>query len=117
MRTKIPEWTLRQVVLATINVVAVILAFWLLYRFWNVLFLLFSGIVVATAIRPLVEWLNRRGLSRTLGVVLVYLLLAGLLVGIGLLVAPIIANQVTQISSQVPTYYLNLRNSMIASNN
>ena len=117
MQTKIPEWTLRQVVLATINVVAVILAFWLLYRFWNVLFLLFSGIVVATAIRPLVEWLNRRGLSRTLGVVLVYLLLAGLLVGFGLLVAPVIANQVTQISSQVPTYYLNLRNSMIASNN
>ena len=117
MQPKIPEWTPHQVVLATISVVVVILAFWLLYQFWNVLFLLFSGIVVATAIRPLVDWLNRRGLPRIFGVILVYLLLAGLLIGIILLVAPLVADQVTQISSQVPTYYLNLRKSMIESNN
>lgn len=117
MQSKIPEWTPRQVVMATIQVVAVILAFWILYRFWNVLFLLFSGIVLATAIRPLVDWLNQRGLSRTLGVIFVYLLLASFLSGFVLLVAPIIANQVTQISNQVPEYYLNLRNSMIDSNN
>jgi len=117
MQSKIPEWTPRQVVLATISVVAVILAFWLLYQFWNVLFLLFSGIVIATAIRPLVDWLNRQGLPRIFGVILVYLLLAGLLVGIILLVAPLIADQMTQISSQVPIYYLNLRKSMVESNN
>lgn len=117
MQSKVPQWTPRQVVLATLYIVAVILIFWILYRFWNVLFLLFSGIVVATAIRPLVEWLNCRGVSRNFGVVLVYLLLAGFLVGLIVLVAPLIANQVTQIGHQVPTYYLDLRNTMIRSDN
>jgi len=54
------EWTFRRVVWATLVVGAVALCFWLLYRFYLVVFILFISIVLGTVIKPLVNWLNRR---------------------------------------------------------
>ena len=53
-----------------------LLTFWLLYRLREVLFLFFVAIVVGTAIRPAVDWLHRRGLSRATGIIIIYLLIA-----------------------------------------
>jgi predicted PurR-regulated permease PerM len=60
---------------ATLVLLSVVLGFWLLYRFYQVVFILFVAIVLGTAIRPLVNWLHQRGLPRAAGVILVYLLL------------------------------------------
>ena len=56
------QWTFRRVVWATLVLVFVALSFWLLYRFYQVVFILFVAIVIGTVIRPAVTWLNRRGL-------------------------------------------------------
>jgi len=63
---------------ATLILVFVALGFWLLYRFNQVLFILFIAIVIGTVIRPAVTWLHRRGLPRSAGVILVYLVLLAL---------------------------------------
>src|SRR5215213_2972470 len=89
-------WNTRRVVLATLVVVSVALCFWLITRFWNVAFILFVAIVIGTAIRPAVEWLHRRGVSRAVGVVIVYVLIAALVSGILALVLPLVADQITQ---------------------
>jgi predicted PurR-regulated permease PerM len=57
-------WTFRRVVWATLVLVFVILSFWLLYRFNQVVFILFIAIVMGTVIRPVVTWLHQRGLPR-----------------------------------------------------
>src|SRR5512138_3768837 len=90
-------WTTSQVVLATLFVVTVFLMFWLLYSLRIVLFLFFVAMVIGTAIRPAVEWLHRRGLSRSGGIILIYLLIAGVLIGVLAMVFPLIADQVTEI--------------------
>jgi predicted PurR-regulated permease PerM len=110
-------WTTSQVVLATIFVVCVFLTFWLLYRLREVLFLFFVAIVVGTAIRPAVEWLHRRGISRASGIIIIYLLIAGLFAGFIAMVFPLIADQATGISQTIPEYYTNLRSSLITSGN
>ena len=69
------HWTFRRVMWATLVLVFVALSFWLLYRFNQVVFILFIAIVMGTVIRPVVTWLHRRGLPRIAGVILVYLLL------------------------------------------
>ena len=66
------NWTFRQVVWATLVLVFVVLGFWLLYRFYLVVFTLFIAILIGTVIRPVVNWLYRRGFSRMTGVILVY---------------------------------------------
>ena len=58
------DWTFRRVVWATLILVFVALGFWLLYRFNQVVFILFIAILIGTVIRPVVAWLNQRGLPR-----------------------------------------------------
>ena len=94
---------------ATLILVFVALSFWLLYRFNQVIFMLFVAIVLGTVIRPVVTWLHRRGLPRIAGVILVYMLLLTLLVGFLLLLFPLIIEQGTTIATTVPDYYQTLR--------
>ena len=84
-------------------------SFWLLYRFNQVVFILFVAIVMGTVIRPIVTWAYRRGLPRIVGVILVYLILLGLLIGFSLLLFPLIVKQGTTIAAAVPGYYQSLR--------
>jgi predicted PurR-regulated permease PerM len=103
------NWTFRRVVWATLVLISVILGFWLLYRFNQVIFTLFIAIVIGTVIRPAVAWLNRRGLPQTAGVILVYILVFLLLTGFLLLLFPLISQQGATIAAVMPDYYQNLR--------
>jgi predicted PurR-regulated permease PerM len=95
------EWTFQRVVWATLVLVSVILGFWLLYRFNQVVFSLFIAIVIGTVIRPAVAWLHQRGLPQIAGVILVYLLLLILLIGFLLLVLPLIVEQSATIAKHL----------------
>jgi predicted PurR-regulated permease PerM len=106
-------WTFRRVMWATLVLVGVALSFWLLYRFSQVVFILFIAIVLGTVIRPVVVWLHRRGLPRIAGLILVYFLLLTLLIGFGLLLFPLIVEQGTTIMAAVPGYYQGLREWMV----
>jgi predicted PurR-regulated permease PerM len=107
------QWTFRRVMWATLVLVFVALSFWLLYRFSQIVFILFIAIVIGTVIRPSVTWLHRRGLPRTAGVILVYLLLLALLVSFVLLLFPVILEQGATIAAAVPGYYQSLREWMV----
>jgi len=114
---KIITWTTSQVVLATVFVVCVFLIFWLLYRLGFLIFLLFVAIVIGIALRPMIEWLQRRGVSRLAGIIMIYILLAGLAIGFLALIFPVIADQATQLSQNLPQYYGEIRQALINSNN
>ncbi|HLO30710.1 MAG TPA: AI-2E family transporter [Anaerolineales bacterium] len=107
------NWTFRRVVWATLVLTFVILGFWLLYRFNQVVFSLFIAIVIGTVIRPAAAWLHQRGLPRMVGVILVYLLLLILLIGFLLLLFPLISEQSTTIAAAIPGYYQSLREWML----
>lgn len=110
-------WTTSQVVLATLFVVCVFLMFWLLYRLRMVLFLFFVAIVVGTAIRPAVEWLHRRGISRGTGIIIIYILIAALVIGFIAMIFPLLADQAAAISKSLPEYYSSFRSALINSGN
>src|SRR3990170_119562 len=107
------QWTFRRVMWATLVLVFVALSFWLLYRFNQVVFILFIAIIIGTVIRPVVVWLYSRGVPRIAGVILVYLLLLALLIGFVLLLFPLIVEQGTTMAAAVPGYYQSLREWMV----
>lgn len=111
------DWTFRRVVWATLVLITVTLGFWLIYRFNQVIFILFVAIVIGTVIRPAVAWLHQRGLPQTVGVILVYLLLFLLLTGFLLLLFPLISDQSRTVAAAIPDYYQNLRQWVIQSPN
>jgi predicted PurR-regulated permease PerM len=115
--SQLHNWTFRKVVWATLILVFVAISFWLLYRFNQVVFLLFVAIVIGTVIRPVVNWLNRHRLPQMVGVILVFILLFVLAISFVLLLYPLIFQQVTTIAADVPGYYQNLREWMITNPN
>ena len=108
------DWTFRRVVWATLVLVSVVLGFWLLYRFNQVVFILFIAIVIGTVIRPAVAWLHQRGLAQIAGVILIYLLILILLIGFLFLLFPLIIHQGTTIAAAAPNYYQSLREWMVS---
>jgi predicted PurR-regulated permease PerM len=105
-----PEsWTFWRVAWTTLVLAAVCLSFWLLYRFSQVVFILFIAIMIGTILRPAVVRLQGWGLPPKAGVMLAYLLLLAALAGFGLLLFPLIAEQSATITAAAPDYYQRLR--------
>ena len=96
--------TARRAAIATIVAVAIIVLALALWKLRVVIALLFLGFVIASAMRPSVEWLHRRtGLPRSVGVIVHYL---GFLAAIALflyLVVPAAITQVDHAIGHVPT--------------
>lgn len=67
--------------------------------------------------RPAVEWLYRHGLSRPIGIIAIYILIAAILVGFLALFVPLIVDQTTLIFQNLPQYQLTFRETLLASHN
>lgn len=107
------EWTFRRVVWATLVLISVILGFWILYRFYQVVFILFVAILIGTVIRPPITWLSQKGIHKTAGVILIYILILIFLIGFIFLLFPLIVEQSSTIGAAMPSYYQSLRAWMV----
>jgi predicted PurR-regulated permease PerM len=96
--------TARRAATATLVAVAIVVAALALWKLRIVIALLFLGFVIASAMRPSVEWLYRRArVPRSVGVVIHYL---GFLAALGLflyLIVPVAITQIDHAIGQVPT--------------
>jgi len=111
------NWTFRRVVWATLVFAFVVFCFWLIYRFYAVLFILFIGILFGTVIRPIVNWLYQRGIPRVVGVMFIYSVVLLLLAGFLWLLFPLLFEQGATVARELPGYYQNLRTSFVQSPN
>lgn len=56
---ELPELSVRQLVTATLVVGLVALSIWLAFRFHQVILILIAGVIISTALQPVVNWLQR----------------------------------------------------------
>lgn len=85
---------------------ALILGLGLLALIWFLrrpLAVLFLGVTLASALAPVVSWLER-WLPRNWATILVFLILALILVGLGALILPLLVNQAERLVDQAPGY-------------
>jgi len=86
--------TAKRAAVATLVVIAIVAAALALWKLRVVLALVFLGVIIASAMRPGVEWLRDRRVPRGVGLLLHYLALFGLLALILWLAVPRALNQV-----------------------
>lgn len=106
---------LRETALATLVVLMVLLGFALVLSLRNVLVSVFLGLLLATALRPVMGRLREGRLPRLLAASSSILLLIGLTVGFLVLVVPVVAGQVDTIRSAAPALYADAREWLIDS--
>lgn len=110
-------WTFWRVAWTTLVLASVVASFWLLYRFYQVVFILLIAILVGTTLDPLVDWLSSKGLPRWLACLLVYLVLVILIISFLLLLLPMLVTQGATIFAALPDYYQNFRAWLLAQPN
>ena len=107
--TACTTWTPRKMVMATLTVLAVGATFLIAYRFYYALFILLAAMMLRVAIKPAFERLRARGVRPELSVALIFGTLGLAIIGLVLLIAPLIADQIGTIVSKLPQYYVDAR--------
>jgi len=93
---------------AIIKVVIVILVFMFLYKIRDVIVIFIFALIVASAISPAVDLLEKIKIPRVFGAIVVYIIIIGLFAFlISLIVAPVV-NDIKDLSSNLPEYLDNL---------
>ncbi|AOY82787.1 AI-2E family transporter [Moorena producens JHB] len=85
-----------------IGLLAFILSLYILWQIRKVLLLIFTAVVLANALNILVEKFRRVGIKRLFAVLLSILLMVALTVGFYWLIVPPFADQVLELTDQVP---------------
>jgi predicted PurR-regulated permease PerM len=88
---------------------AVLAGLYVLYLIRTVVGLLLISVFLALALAPAVNWLSDRKVPRWAAILLVYLSIAGGIVGVGLVMVPPIVNGVHKLSDDLPGYVDDLR--------
>lgn len=88
-----------------IKVIVIFSLLWFLYLIRDILAILFISIVVASALDPWIDALQKRKIPRALGILVIYLVIIGVISLVVALIVPPIVEQVKQITSSFPDYY------------
>src|SRR3989344_1264288 len=82
--------------------ILLILFFVFLYVLKDVIIIFLFAIIIASAVSPFASWLEKKGLPRLFGVLILYLLLFGLTVFILSLIVPYMADEISQLATPPP---------------
>lgn len=83
-------------------------AAWLLYEVLDVVLMVFLGVTLAAALQPWHAKLCQLGVPRGPAVLLIYVLFAALMVGLGVLVLPAVVEEIGRLLATVPEQYATL---------
>jgi len=86
------------------KIVAILVGCWMLFLLRDIILIVITAIVIASAIEPLTLWFGRHGLGRTFAVILTYLMLGILLFGFVYFFLPSLINDIQAIVANFPTY-------------
>lgn len=88
-----------------LKIILVLLAVWFLYAVRDIILLLFISVVIVAAINPILGWLKKKGVPRTLGAIFIFLVIILLvLLAVSFIVPPIV-RQIHEFTKNIGTYY------------
>ncbi len=87
-----------------LKAILIILALYFLYLVKDILVILFVSLILASALDPWVDWMQKRKIPRGLGIVLIYFILLIIIGSTLYLIIPPIVSQVKELSENFPHY-------------
>ncbi len=87
-----------------IKIIVILILLYFLYLISDILIILFFSLVFASAFDPTVDWLAKRKIPRSIGILLIYLVLFTVVSLIIYLIIPPITQEVTELSQNFPSY-------------
>jgi predicted PurR-regulated permease PerM len=94
--------------LSTLVIGLTLLVFLLLYVFANALLYLFVGVILATALKPMIGWFEQRGVSPVKATLLIYAAVMCAVLAAVASILPLFFDQLSKLSADLPTNYQQL---------
>lgn len=94
------------------RVIFIILFFVLLYLLKDILIILFFAIILASGISPFATWLEKKGIGRLWGVLILYLTVFGLFALVLSLIIPFVSDELSQLTAVFPEIVEKLTSSL-----
>jgi len=91
--------------LSIFKVLAVFLILAFVYLVWDIIVLLFVSLLFAASLTPAIDWLERKKIPRTAGILLIYVATLLFLSLVAVLIIPPITEQIQQLAGTFPVYY------------
>ena len=85
-----------------VTILGIIIGGWLLVRVWQSILIIIVALVLAGTFSPVVAWLERRRVGRSLALAIVFVSLLGAVIGLGLLVIPALVAQIASTATEAP---------------
>lgn len=92
-------------VLTVVKVILVFILFYLLFLIKNILAILFISLILASAVDPWVDWMQSKKIPRGIGIVFIYLVMFGVIIGVISLIIPPIVEQSNELIKNFPQIY------------
>jgi len=77
---------------------------WALTKLWPIVLLVLTAFIFQAALLPYVEWMVRKGLPRTVSVLLILFAILGVLAGLSALVVPAMVDEFVDLRDNLPVY-------------
>lgn len=90
--------------MTVVKILLIFVVFYLLFLVREVLAILFVALVLASAVDPWVDWLQKHKIPRPLSIIFIYLLLLSAVITVTVLIVPPIVEQTTELSERLPIY-------------
>lgn len=99
-----------------VKILVVLLLVYFVYQVLDVLALVFVSIILATALHPIVGWMQRNHIPRGLGLVIIYFFIFLVVSLILILMVPPLVGQLGELAARLPYYYGRLLSSLSSLN-
>ena len=90
--------------------VLIILALWFLYVVRDIIALLFVAVLIVSLIEPAVNWMQRKGIGRGVGILIIYFLVIVFLGLASFFLAPYLSAQFKDLYKKIPEYSQTINN-------
>src|SRR3989338_7576223 len=94
------------------KVVLILFVLWIVYLILDVIALIFTAFVLASAITPWVDKLQQRRIPRVASVIAIYAVLFGIISIAVVLIVPALINEVSTLASKLPELYSSIAGSV-----
>jgi predicted PurR-regulated permease PerM len=100
-----------------VKTIAILLGLWFLFLVRDVVILLFIAVIIAASIDPVVDWLQKKKVSRSVGAMIIYVVLFSVVALIISFMVPSIVNQFNDFSKNSSQYFSSLNDLVHSSQN
>jgi len=95
-----------------IKILALLFLFYILFLVRDVLAIFFIALILASGLGPLVDWMQSKKIPRTLGVIIIYVILNSIIVSVIFLAVPPIVQEFKDLSVRLPDVIERLRSGL-----